>query len=118
MNTKRAGWAYMWMVIFYIVASLVMSFLFEEANTLLAALLTELILIVPVVYYVSRSRAGLREQLHLKGIKPSTVVLSLVFLMCCYPMVLSMNAFSMAVSGNNPAGFEKDVRAFVQGTMQ
>ncbi|MBQ1880792.1 MAG: CPBP family intramembrane metalloprotease [Lachnospiraceae bacterium] len=103
MNTKRAGWAYMWMVIFYIVASLVMSFLFEEANTLLAALLTELILIVPVVYYVSRSRAGLREQLHLKGIKPSTVVLSLVYLMCCYPMVLSMNAFSMAVSGNNEA---------------
>ena len=93
----------MWMVIFYIGASLVMSFLFEEANTLLAALLTELILIVPVVYYVSRSRAGLREQLHLKGIKPSTVVLSLVFLMCCYPMVLSMNAFSMAVSGNNEA---------------
>ena len=40
----------MWMVIFYIGASLVMSFLFEEANTLLAALLTELILIVPVVY--------------------------------------------------------------------
>jgi membrane protease YdiL (CAAX protease family) len=103
MNTKRAGWTYMWMVILYVTASLLMSFWFEDTHVVLVALITEVTILLPVALNISKAHAGLKSQMHFKSVKPSTLLLSLVYLICCYPMVLAMNAFSMAISGNNEA---------------
>lgn len=103
MNTKRAGWAFLWMTVAFIAASLIVSAFIPYMGVTLTAVISELCLLVPAIYYLSKGRVQLAGQLHLKGIRLSTVLMVLVYHICCYPAVIAMNSFSMAISGENAA---------------
>ena len=101
MTTKRVGWAFMWMVIAFLGTSIISSLFFRNMDIMTAALLSELCLLVPACYYLLKGRVGLKRQLHFSCVsRPSTIMLSLVYLICCYPLVISMNAFTMAITSN------------------
>ncbi|MCR5773904.1 MAG: CPBP family intramembrane metalloprotease [Lachnospiraceae bacterium] len=103
MNTKRVGWAYLWMTIAFVAISLFVSFFIPDMGIGMTALLSELCLLVPVLGFLFMGRVGIREQLHLKGIKLSTLLMVFVFHICTYPVVIAMNAFTMAITGDNAA---------------
>ena len=100
MNTKRAGWVFFWMTVAFLVVSLTMGIAFPNLGIAWSALLSELCLLVPAFIYVSKGKVNLASQLHLKGIRVSTVFLVIVYHICCYPAVIAMNALTLAVSGN------------------
>ncbi len=101
MTTKRAGWAFMWMAFAFLGTSVITSFFFGNIDIMIAALFSELCLLIPACCCLFKGRAGLKRQLHLKGVsKLSTLILSLVYLICCYPLVISMNAFTMSITSN------------------
>ena len=100
MNAKRAGWAFLWMTIVYLAASLIISFFVPFLSVAWLAFLTELCLLVPALIVLSKGRVQLLEQLHIKGIKPTTALMVFVYHICTYPVVIAMNSFSMAVSDN------------------
>ncbi len=100
MNTKRAGWVFFWMTVAFLVVSLTMGIAFPNLGIAWSALLSELCLLVPAFIYVSKGKVNLASQLHLKGIRVSTVFLVIVYHICCYPAVIAMNALTLAVSRN------------------
>ncbi len=100
MNAKRAGWAFLWMVVVFITASTLVSLLIPQLNIGVLAFFSELCLLIPALILLSKGRVQLGQQLHLKGIRLSTVPLVFVFHICCYPVVIAMNAFTMAISDN------------------
>ncbi|MBQ7584582.1 MAG: CPBP family intramembrane metalloprotease [Lachnospiraceae bacterium] len=100
MNAKRAGWAFLWMVVVFITASILVSALLPDLSIGVTALFSELCLLVPALVQLSKARAQVSEQLHLKGIRLSTALMVLVYHVCCYPVILAMNSFTMAISDN------------------
>ncbi len=108
MNVKRAGWAFLLMIIVYILASLIISIAFPEIDISVMAVLSELTLLLPCLFVLSKGRAQIPAQLHLKGIKPTTAVMALVYHICCYPVVIAMNSFTMAVSDNTALDITSD----------
>ena len=100
MNAKRAGWAFLWMVVVFITASILVSALLPDLSIGVTALFSELSLLVPALVQLSKARAQVSEQLHLKGIRLSTALMVLVYHVCCYPVILAMNSFTMAISDN------------------
>lgn len=100
MNVKRAGWAFLWMSVMFILASLFVSFFFPYLGIGEMALFSELTLLIPALLLLSKAKVKIPEQLHLKGIRPSTILLVLVYHICCYPLILAMNSFTMAISDN------------------
>ena len=77
-----------------------MGIAFPNLGIAWSALLSELCLLVPAFIYVSKGKVNLASQLHLKGIRVSTVFLVIVYHICCYPAVIAMNALTLAVSRN------------------
>ncbi len=100
MNAKRTGWAYLWMTIAFILASVAVSALFPGLGIGLTAFLSELCLLIPALFFLLQGRTQLTRQLHFRMIKPSTVLLIIVYHICCYPLIIAMNAFTMAISDN------------------
>ncbi len=100
MNAKRTGWAFLWMTIVYLAASLVISFFIPYIGIAWTAFLTELCLLLPALIVLSKGRAQIPLQLHLKGIRPTTAILVFVYHICTYPVVIAMNSFTMAISDN------------------
>ena len=100
MNAKRAGWAFLWMTIMFILVSLFVSMFLPGMGIGTMALLSELSLLVPALCMISKARAQLPLQLHFKGIRPTTALMVLVYHLCCYPVVIAMNSFTMAISDN------------------
>lgn len=101
MTTKRAGWAFMWMAFAFLGTSVITSLFFRNMDIMVAALLSELCLLIPASYYLFKGRVGLKRQLRLNGVsRVSTLMLSLVYLICCYPLVIAMNAFTISITSN------------------
>ncbi len=100
MNTKRVGWAYLWMTATFVIASLFVSYFMPYMGISITALLSELCLLIPVLCFLIRGRAQIPAQLKFRGIKPATVLLVLVYHICCYPLVIAMNSFTMVISDN------------------
>ena len=101
MTTKRAGWAFMWMAFAFLGTSVITSLFFRNMDIMVVALLSELCLLIPACYYLFKGRVGLKRQLHLNGVsRVSTLMLSLVYLICCYPLVIAMNAFTISITSN------------------
>lgn len=110
MNAKRAGWAFLWMTIIYLAASLFISFYVPYLGIAWLAFLTELCLLVPALIMLSKGRVQIAEQLHIKGIKPTTALMVLVYHICTYPVVIAMNSFTMAVSDNTALDIASEFR--------
>lgn len=100
MNAKRAGWVFLWMNIAYISASVLVSLFFPELSVGALALLSELSLLIPALCLLSKARVQIPQQLHLKGIRLSTIPMILVYHICCYPVIIAMNALTTAISDN------------------
>ncbi len=88
------------MTIAFLAASVVVSSLFPDLGIGLTAFFSELCLLIPALFFLLQGRAQLAGQLHIKPVKPVTVLLILVYHMCCYPLIIAMNAFTMAVTDN------------------
>ncbi|MCR5748521.1 MAG: CPBP family intramembrane metalloprotease [Lachnospiraceae bacterium] len=105
MTNKRVGWAFMWMIFAFLAASTVCSLFFSDMHIMILALLSESCLLIPACICLFKGRAGYGKQLHLKGVsKASTILLSLVYLFCGYPLVIALNAFTMVITGNEAQG--------------
>ena len=100
MNAKRAGWAYLWMTVVFITFSILVSFMLRDPGIGMLAFLSELSLLLPALILLSKGRVQLSRQLHLKGIRISTALMTLVYHLCCYPLIIAMNSFTMAISDN------------------
>ena len=100
MTTKRAGWAFLWMTVSFLAASLFAGYFFPYAGIAMTALLSELCLLIPAAFFLAKGRAGLASQLRLRLIKPTTVLMVLVYHICCYPIIIAMNAFTLLISDN------------------
>lgn len=81
-------------------ASLFTSFFTPDIGIAQTALISELCLLIPAAYYLGKGRTKLASQLRLRLIKPTTALMVLVYHLCCYPVIIAMNAFSLAVSDN------------------
>lgn len=100
MTTKRAGWAFLWMTVSFLAASLFAGYFFPDAGIAMTALLSELCLLIPAAFFLAKGRAGLASQLGLRLIKPTTVLMVIVYHICCYPIIIAMNAFTLLFSDN------------------
>ena len=100
MTTKRAGWAFLWMTVSFLAASLFAGYFFPYAGIAMTALLSELCLLIPAAFFLAKGRAGLASQLGLRLIKPTTFLMVIVYHICCYPIIIAMNAFTLLFSDN------------------
>lgn len=100
MTTKRAGWAFLWMTVSFLAVSLFAGYFLPYAGIAMTALLSELCLLIPAAFFLAKGRAGLASQLGLRLIKPTTVLMVIVYHICCYPIIIAMNAFTLLFSDN------------------
>lgn len=88
------------MTIAFLLASVVVSMLFPGLGIGLTAFFSELCLLIPALFFLFQGRAQLTGQLHIRPIKPTTVLIIIAYHLCCYPLIIAMNAFTMAISNN------------------
>lgn len=88
------------MTVAFLVVSLTIGLAFPKLGIAGSALFSELCLLVPAFIFVSKGKVNLASQLHIKGVRLSTVLLVIVYHICCYPAVIAMNALTLAVSNN------------------
>ena len=88
------------MTVLFLLASLFVSYFMSFIGIAGTALISELCLLLPAAYYLLKGRAQLASQMHLKGIKLTTFLMVLVYHLCCYPIIIAMNSFTLAISDN------------------
>ena len=97
MNARKANWAFLIIVIFYILGSFSMLFLPESvtSNLLVTNLMLECILMLPVLVFILVSKEKPGQFLGFHKMKPCTVLMILPFTLLTAPLLALVNAISM-----------------------
>lgn len=100
MNAKRAGILFLAMILFERAIVRVLIITQMQVGVITGSILSELIMIVPVLVVYAISRGSFSEVFGIRKVRLSTLLLSVVFTVTLLPMVACCNAFSMYFTKN------------------
>lgn len=111
MNSKKAGLYFMLVVILSIGASIGLSFgsSFFELSFVPAAILSELMLLVPGLILLAGCEKNKGEIMQLGPIHPANFILLPIFGVLMYPLIIVSNMVSLFFTHNEVAAVSKDV---------
>ncbi len=103
MNVKSVGYAYLAIALLTVLINVIAAFtrpaaLFDEY--VFISILSELIILMPLMALLPGTKSGVLKMLRIKKIKPTTALLSIVYMICCYPIAISMNMISLSVTSS------------------
>ncbi len=104
MNTRTVGYVYLFTGILIIFFNAFFAIFvpgeFIEDNDLLLTIISESILFIPAAVLIMRNKCGTMKMMHIKRPKITTILLSFVYLICCYPAVAAVNMITVAITSN------------------
>ena len=99
---------------FYIAASLAVHQLFDTAAfpVWLKLSLGEILMLIPSVIYLLVTKTNPFSFIPIKGLKPLTILLLVIFAYCMMPLIACVNALSMLVQGNAVSGMLNELLSY------
>lgn len=97
MNSRKVNWMYIAMFVSYIVISYGLSWYVKNygpTSVYPLYLINEIVYLLPMVLFVVLSGSKFRELLHFRGIKWSTVWMTILFTFLCMPLTTVLNLFT------------------------
>ncbi len=101
-KVQNTGWLYLVILLLFI-GSMILSMIFSsegEGSLFSDALFSDGMLILPCVIYLAATKSSPIEAFRLRRIRISTFFLSLLYVVCWYPLTVAMNAVSMIFTEN------------------
>ncbi|MCR5652076.1 MAG: CPBP family intramembrane metalloprotease [Lachnospiraceae bacterium] len=105
MNEKRVnrtGWLYLVIIELFILANIVRLLLGErgEMNIFPDILLSQGMIILPVIIYCIITRTGLKDLFSFRVVRIPTLFLTVLYIIMWYPLIAACNAFTMLFTEN------------------
>lgn len=111
MNYKKVNWMFLSILLFEIIVLFALAVLQDKVATNLAGdlVLSELILMLPMLVFLLLTRTRFREVFAFKKIKIATGFMTVLFVYLTMPAVTTINAISMIFSDNVVANMSQDI---------
>lgn len=111
MNNKKVNWMFLSIIAFEAVVIFVLAMLQNKVVTNIASslVLSELILILPMLVFLALTKTRIREVFDFRQIRLSTVLATILFVYLTMPAVTTINAISMLFSDNVVADMSQDI---------
>ncbi len=105
MSPTKSGVLFLILVLSSIGASLLLSLLAVwrgsfDISVNAGILLSQGLIVVPAVIFAICVKANARESLRFRPVKFSTILLTLLYVMCLEPLIMTLNAFTMLFTDN------------------
>ena len=105
MSPTKSGVLFLILVLSSIGASLLLSFLAAwrgsfEIPVNIGILLSQGLIVMPSLIFAICVKASARETLRFRPVKFSTILLTLLYVMCLEPLIMTLNAFTMLFTDN------------------
>lgn len=97
MNAQKVNWMYIAMFVSYIAMSYGLSWYVKHyglSSVYPLYLLNEMVYLLPMILFVVFSRSKVRELLHFRKVKLSTVFMTILFTFLCMPLTTVLNLFT------------------------
>lgn len=115
MDYKRANRTYLYMIIATLALVLLISYYFAVTGRTISIfadnLLCELVILLPTLAVVLFSGEKISNVIPLRGIKPASLALTVVYLLALFPLVTCVNYFSMFFVENMVSSISDEVLA-------
>lgn len=99
---QKINWIYLFTVLIWILGGGILSLIYWHiGNTTLTLLLSQVILVIPALYYVLKDRMNISEVVRFKKIKVSTIILLILFAYAITPLMSLINMISMLFVKND-----------------
>ncbi|MBO4374721.1 MAG: CPBP family intramembrane metalloprotease [Lachnospiraceae bacterium] len=101
-RVSRTGWLYLVIMELFIVANIV-RLLFggrAEMGILLELLMSQGMVILPVIVYWIISRSGIKDTFSIRAVRIPTLLLTVLYTIMWYPLIGACNAFTMLFTDN------------------
>lgn len=111
MNNKKVNWMFLSIIAFEAVVIFVLAMLQSRVATNLASslVLSELILILPMLVFLIFTKTRIREVFDFRQIRLTTALATILFVYLTMPAVTTINAISMLFSDNVVADMSQDI---------
>ncbi|MBQ6806687.1 MAG: CPBP family intramembrane metalloprotease [Lachnospiraceae bacterium] len=106
MNSKRANWLYLSIILVDLAVIVLLNVIYWKTNgtvgigIVLNLIISQLMLIAPALIFALCSKSDLNEMLGYKKIKISSVLMVVLFTFLCMPLMTAINAISMLFVDN------------------
>lgn len=105
MSPTKSGVLFLILVLSSIGASLLLSFLAARRGSFdipvnISILLSQGLIMIPALIFAICSKASARESLRFRPVKFSTILLTILYVMCLEPLIMTLNAFTMLFTDN------------------
>ncbi|MGL5259623.1 MAG: lysostaphin resistance A-like protein [Lachnospiraceae bacterium] len=99
MNAKKTNVLFLTIILYHIVAVILLSIftIFMNISIVGSLLFSQSILIIPtyIVWYLLKEKGSLKQEISIKKIKPSTIILTIFYTWALMPLITLINAISM-----------------------
>lgn len=111
MNSKKVNWMFLFTILVEFIVVFLLGMFYEHISIGIVTnlIISELILVVPALIFVTASRIRLSDLLVFRPIKTSTVLMIILFTYLSMPLVTTINAFTMLFSDNVVAEMSGDI---------
>lgn len=121
MNSKKVNWLFLIIIIVHFVFSAVLSYMpFAEYigwNIATNLIFSQMIVWVPAVIFLIATRTNPLKLCRFRCVKPTTLLMTVLFTMLCSPIITLANAVSMLFVENTVAGMSGALVQLSFGTM-
>lgn len=99
---QKVNWIYLFTVSIWFFGGIIIALVSSETgDTTLVLLMSQIILVIPTVYYVIKDRINLGELVRFKKLKISTIILVILFAYAITPLLNLINMISMLFVKND-----------------
>lgn len=121
MNSKKVNWLFLTVIIAHLVVSLLLSFtplgIYVGQSIAINLILAQMIVWVPAVIFLIATRTNPLKFCRFRCVKPTTLLMTVLFTMLCSPIVTLANAVSLLFVENTIAGMSGELMELSFGTM-
>ncbi len=103
MTPLKSGCFYLTVILCFLLVSFLMIFLEIRAGRISLVgnvLMSEGVVLIPALLFASLSGADAGEVFRMRKVKPSTLLFTILYVLCLEPLITALNAFSMIFTDN------------------